>query len=288
MTIKQLPLKRPTGKTTVLTTWDGKADPLSHLHIDSQPDFDLILFDYSGTSSTHQNKSFQRESYRLTIQQISATTECKGEIFQILAQHLTANDKEPEYICLLDDDVIISVSDINRAIHIAKTKNLDVFSPALTHDSEFTHRWMLQQPHVLTRNVPWVEVMMPFYRGDLFLTAAPFFNGYVSSWGFDKYLFPMLQEVTGAKNCCIVDAVAASHFRPITSQTKTYKNGMNALQEMQAVKEMCIRYVNANHPDLISTSWYNRIFVQKNVYSRTQKHTYQVGRLIKKWLARSA
>lgn len=287
MTIQKLPNTRPQGKVVVLISWDGKSQPLFCAHIDCLPNFDLILFDYSGKSKSKEVKVIQQGAYTINAEVVSECTECKGDIFQALGKHFINEKELPEYIGVLDDDIVIAVSDINRAIHCAKVKNLDVFSPTLTHDSEFSHRWMLQQPHILVREVDWVEVMMPFYRGDLLMVAAPFFTGFSTSWGFDKFLFPMLQKLTGATRCGLIDAVAGSHFRPVTSQTKTYKNGLTASQEMAEMKKICIDFLHKNHADLTKTKWFDRLFIQKNVYTRTQKNIYRIGRPIKQWLARS-
>ena len=288
MTIPRLPSTRPSGKVTVLITWDGQSLPLACVHIDAVPDFELILFDYSGRAATGTSLTLERGAFRLAAKILSERTECKGDIFQALGRHLGGYSEIPEYVGVLDDDIVITISDLNRILHIARIKQLDVFAPALTHDSEFSHRWTLQQPHILAREVPWVEVMMPFYRGDLFLVSVPFFTGYVTSWGFDMFLFPMLQKLTGAERCGLVDAVMASHSRPVTSQNKVYNNGLTADQEMFAIKTTCIAYLKDNHPDLLNTDWFRRLFVppKESFYNRTRKRLRRLGRPIKQWLAK--
>jgi hypothetical protein len=288
MTVPRLSSTRPSGKVTVLISWDGRALPLSCVHLDAVPDFELILFDYSGRAVSGTSLTLERGAFRLAAKVLSERTECKGEIFQALGRHLGGCSEIPEYVGVLDDDIVITVADINRTLHIARIKQLDVCSPALTHDSAFSHRWTLQQPHILAREVPWIEVMMPFYRGDLLLAAVPFFSGFVSSWGFDNFLFPMMQKLTGAERCGLIDVVTASHYRPVSSQTKVYKNGMTAAQELVAVKKVCIDFIKNNHPELLNTAWFDRIFVRQDGYSRTQRYMYRLGRPIKRWLAKSA
>lgn len=273
----------------VLISWDGKSEPLSHIFIDAPPNFDLILFDYSGIHPSGQLTSLTRNNFSLTATVISKKTECKGDIFQALGDYIKHYSiSSSAYISLIDDDVLISISDINRALHIAKVSKLDVFSPVLTHDSFFSHRWMLQQPHISIRSVKWVEVMCPFYKFDIFLAATPYFKGYTSSWGFDKFLFPTIQQIFNRNNTALLDCIAATHLRPITSQEKRFNNGFTAAEEMAAVKNLCIRLIKEMKPDLINTDWFKSIFVQKNHYSYWEKHLYQLGRPIKRWLAKSA
>ena len=103
--------------------------------------------------------------------------------------------RRPRFVGLIDDDVVLSVADLNRLLHLAGCHDLHAFSASLSHDSEYTHPWSLTQPHRVLREVDWVEVMMPFYRGELFLAGAPHYDGNVSSWGIDRYLIPTLQQL---------------------------------------------------------------------------------------------
>eukprot|EP01137_Pigoraptor_chileana_P012703 Opistho-2@65353 len=172
-----------TGRPLVLVSWDGASEALAMIHLDASAQFDWLLFDFSGRQAPGP-----RELRGLTVQVLSAATECKGEIYQALAAHLAQQDLTPEFVSLIDDDILIAVSDINRSLHLGRSLGLDVFSPTLSHDSIYTHRWSLSQPSRLIREVDWIEVMMPFYRGTLFMAGSPHYRGNVSSWGIDKYL----------------------------------------------------------------------------------------------------
>lgn len=268
----------------VMISWDGKGDYLPCVLIDAAPAFNILLVDYSGQSTDNSSIKFKGLSACL----LSRITQCKGDLFQVVGDYIEKNSLSPEYIGMLDDDIVISISDINKSLHIARVKRLDIFSPTLTHDSEFSHRWMLQQPHRAVREVDWVEVMMPFYNVDIFMAARPFFVNFVTSWGFDKYLFPMIQRILNKSRCGLIDAVSASHFRPVTSQLMVYRNGLTAAQEMEKMKSICINYIECYYSDWIKTEWFEKIYIRKNTYTRTQKYIYRLGRPIKQWLERSA
>lgn len=266
----------------VLVSWDGKSQPLLCLHLDATPQFSIVLFDFSGTS-TKTELTVQG----LRCQVLSGATECKGEIYQALAAHLSTASVLPEYVSLIDDDIIIGVSDINRALHLARATGLDVFSPCLSHDSHYTHRWTLQQGHAMALPVDWVEVMMPFYRGKLFMAGASHYAGNISSWGIDKYLIPTLQKLTGMERTAILNAVVASHVRPVTSGQKTYRNGRTAAMERDALKASCIALIERERPELKHSDWYRRIFVQRHSRTAWQRLVYGLGRPIRRWLERS-
>ena len=219
----------------VLVSWNGREPPLQRLLLDVPPQFELIVFDYSGQAGV-SGSAVPGLPAHVQASLLSERTECKGDIYQALARHLLRRRSEqgeqalPAYVGLIDDDVMLSTHDIHRLLHIGRCQGLHCFSASLSHDSEYTHRWMLHVPHVQWREAPWVEVMMPFYDTRLFLAAAPHFEGYVSSWGVDKYLFPTVQKLEGLGRTGIVDAVMASHIRPITSGSGSFRNGKTAAQ----------------------------------------------------------
>ncbi len=263
----------------VLVSWDGESLPLAMIHLDAKPEFDWLLFDFSGRA-TPGPASLRGQTLAL----LSQATECKGEIYQALAAHLQASGAQPEFLALIDDDILISVSDINRALHLGRCLGLDVFSPTLSHDSVYTHRWTLSQGRAWLREVDWVEVMMPIYRLEVFRAAAPHLAGNVSSWGIDKYLIPTAQQLCGATRTALLDAVVASHRRPVTSGLKVYRNGLTAGQESATMKTRCQALIAGQKPELVDSDWYRRIFIQRKVRSRWQMLLYGLGRPLRRWL----
>ena len=275
---RSTPFERP----VVLVSWNGHGEPLKYFHLDAAAEFELLLFDYTGTQA-----GGRRVIAGVEAEVLSAVTECKGDIYQALCGWLHEQGRQPEFVGLIDDDVWLSASGVNRALHLARCEGFDVFSPTLLHDSFATHRWMLCQPHRLFREVDWVEVMMPFYRGDLFLSAREHLAGNISSWGLDKYLWPTLQQIRGQTRTVLIDAVTASHRRPISSGGKVYRHGLNAKQELAKMRELAIALLHAHRGDLIHSAWYRRVFVQRHVRSRWQQLLFGLGRPIRRWLDQS-
>ena len=259
----------------VLYSWDGASEPMACLHLNATPQFNLVLFDYSG-----RQESATVQIRGLTCTVLSRATECKGEIFQHFSAYLKSEQKVPEYVGLIDDDVITSVADINELLHIARCTKLDVFSASLSHDSNYSWRWTLHQGNSFCRPVQWVEVMMPFYRGELFLAGEPHYGNNVSSWGIDCYLIPVLQQLLSLPNAAIVDRIVACHRRPVTSGGKVYRNGMTANQERDVMKAKCIKLVEENAPKLLHSAWYRQTF--ENAHNRTvwQQIKRAIGRPI--------
>lgn len=269
-------------RALVLVSWNGRDAPLRCLLQDGIPQFDLVLFDYSGNIDTKAALPCA-----LAAMLLSERTECKGDIYQALARHLARMGRRPRFVGLIDDDVILSVNDINRLLHLGECHDLHAFSAALSHDSEYTHRWTLRQPNRVLREVDWVEVMMPIYHGDLFMAGAKHYIGRVSSWGIDKYLMPTLQQLGGMTRTVIVDAVMASHVRPITSGHATYRNGLTAAQEAESLKQVCLQLIAQQQPALRETAWFHRIFQQRHYRNRWQQLAFGLGRPLRRWLDQS-
>lgn len=279
-----------TGRPLVLVSWNGRETPLARLLLDGVPHFDLLVFDYSGQVGG-SGGPVPGLPPDLPARLLSEATQCKGDIYQALARWLTdrqaAGEPLPAQVALIDDDVVLSVQDLNRLLHLGRCHDLHCYSAALSHDSVYTHRWMLQLPQRIWRPALWVEVMMPVYDTRLFLAAAPHFAGNVSSWGIDKYLFPTVQQLTGLTRTAIVDAVMASHVRPITSGNSVYRNGLTAGEERDRMRAHCLALLQAQRPDLLQGEWFRRIFRQRHVRTRWEQLAYGIGRPIRRWLERS-
>ncbi len=239
-------------RVLVAFSWDGKSSPLQHLTRDADAQFELLLFDYSGCGLRPAGVD----------QFMSARTEGKGQVLDLIARHIAPVAGSYEYIAPIDDDIAISVSSINRIIAMARTERLDSFAPALGPASFCAHDQFLLRPGSELRRVPWVEIMMPFYRSWLFMDCAPYYAHSISSQGLDEFVVPAMQKIRGQERTAVIDAVVAEHLRPITSHRKRFSNGLFAIQERAVVRRMVLAHVSAVRPDLVGTRWYYRTFAR--------------------------
>lgn len=277
------PAPEPGGPAApvVLVSWDGRSPPLAMLELDTPPRFELVLFDYSGGNTAPQLPP----GVQATV--LRQKTECKGELYAALGALLQQRGTVPEFVGLLDDDILISVSGVHRMMHIARVQGLHAFQAALTHDSHHTHRWTLRQGHRLSRPVDWVEVMMPFYAGALFMAVQPHLQGCISSWGVDRYLVPAVQQAMGLTRNAVVEAVQAAHLRPVTSDARVFRNGLTAQQEAMQLRERGMALVRQHRPELEGTAWFKRVYLQRHSRSRWQILSNGLGRPLRRWLERS-
>jgi hypothetical protein len=149
----------------IAITWDGRESPHRLVCFDQPPAFDLLTVDYTGVAST-PTLPITNHHFR------SLKTEGKGQTFAVVVDFLERSDRSYRYVGVLDDDIVLKVSDLNYLLHVAGCFDLDSFAPSLGTDGFHSHVHTLHEENRLLHPVPWVEVMMPFYKVDLFRMAS--------------------------------------------------------------------------------------------------------------------
>jgi len=176
-------------------------------------------------------------------------TECKGDLIHAQIQVLDEYIKDYNFVAMYDDDIKIKVSDIEKIFKISEEKKLDLFAPSLSKDSYHTYDFTLNKGTGM-RKVDWVEIMMPHFSKkfiEQFKVHISNLSNYnlKTSYGYDISLFPLiLKEING--KCAIIDDIIAQHNRKITSDKKTFSNGLTALQEMSIVENYTKKYIQSN------------------------------------------
>ncbi|CAN5198421.1 hypothetical protein BH10PSE13_BH10PSE13_04570 [soil metagenome] len=232
----------------IVFTWDGGS--LDHISQDAEPEFDILLFDFTGRASPPPGIDWPM---------LSQKTECKGDVLRIVGRHLRQEARNPEYVALFDHDIRTSIRDINRLIKIAQAEQLDSFAPALTHESYFSYVRFLSCG-VALRPVRWVEVMMPFYRTELFLAGQAFYEDSITAYGIDSFVIPMFQKVLGMNNVAIVDSITVTHTQPVSSGRRVMSHGLTPYEERCIARRRCIEWLCVNRSDLIGSRWFYKTF----------------------------
>jgi hypothetical protein len=227
---------------------------------DTTPDFDLFIFDYSGQDNASKLEGLQPAYY------LSQKTECKGDILLGLYNHLIKHSvTDFKYIGLLDDDIFISFSDLNKLLFIANMEQLDVFQASLTHDSYYHHRQFIQKAGSVMIPTNWVEIMAPFYSSAVFFEAGKEFQRSISGTGIDVYLIPTVQVLLGKTKTAVVHAVSMKHCRPIRTDNRIFRNGKDNLTEIAELQSYCMDIVNRN-PTKFEPDFVRDVINRKYVY----------------------
>lgn len=235
-------------RSLIVLTWDGGS--LDHITLDADPQFDILLFDFTGKASPPD----------LDWPFLSQKSECKGDVLRIVSRYLRQDRPTPEYVALFDHDIKTSIADINLLLEIARQEKLDSFAPALSHDSYFSYPRFLHKPNNSLRKTPWVEVMMPFYRTELFLAADDFYEGSITAYGIDSFVMPMFQKILDMDNVAIIDLVTVTHMHPVSSGGRCCSNGLTPYRERTLARQRCLNWLKIHRQDLIGTPWYYATF----------------------------
>lgn len=247
------------GRHLVLISWDGQAPPAQHVDPDVQARFDLILFDYSGRA---EPPTAWQASWPGPCTWLSVRTACKGEILAVLARDRPALGAPAcdRWIGLIDDDIAIAVSQINRTLERAAELNSLCCAPALSPEEQACVPHMQSQSASSWRIVPWVELKLPFVRMDLFEAAAPFYPLSISGYGLDCFVYPYLAHVldlSGAMH--VFDDLIVRDCRPHRSGEWVFANGLTGLEEARRLHGLCLRHLVRERPDLIGDPALRRV-----------------------------
>lgn len=229
-----------TKKSLIVVTWDGITQPLKYIYHNAKPNYDLLVFDYSGKAQEAHLSELNPVYF------LSNPTECKGQIITALYNFILSNElaDKYEFIGIFDDDQFISVSDINKLLFIGNVEGLDVFQPSLTHDSFYDNRQFINKPGYNILPTDWVEVMCPFYRMEVFTTMAPYCIHNISGTGLDVYLVPTVQYLLGMNSTAVVHAVQLKHCRPVRTGARLFSNNKSSIQEIQEMKALSLQLLN--------------------------------------------
>jgi hypothetical protein len=274
--------------TLLILSWDGVKEHKIPFYFDHDADFDLLVFDYSGKSS------IQLAPHKNIQYFLSHKTESKGDLmFHVYNYIKSSIHHNHKYIGFLDDDISVSVSELNHLIQIAEIEKLDVFQPSLSHDSYFQHRQFIHKPGFQIIEQLWVEIMAPFYRYEVFHAFAPYLKDHISGYGVDVYLIPTIQNILNLNNTAVVHKIQIKHIRPIRSDSKVFSNSKTGLIESNEMKLLANKifkenkhlFDNKTFKDIISTKISSTISLNdkfkrvpvmvKNIYKELVNHSYR-------------
>jgi hypothetical protein len=215
-------------KNIVIITWNGKSTPFEFIIFDENPTFKFILFDYSGNSE-------RPSTVVADFEYISNKTEYKGEIYLFVYKYF--KEKDYTYLGIIDDDIKLSVSSINKMLLVASILDVSSFQASLDINSFYSHTHFLNKESTIIEFVPWVEVMAPFYKKILFESAASFYENNISSYGLDKYVFPLYTSTLKLNSPCVFHFAKMKHLRPVTSNLKILSSGLRPIDEEYNIRK---------------------------------------------------
>ncbi len=174
-------------------------------HPDAERNWDLCISTYDGDP-----EAIGRGAEYLAHQPEQRKFEAIFDLFHPASPLLAY-----ERVWLPDDDLLISVADINLTFHLTRTYALDLAQPALRPgpDCFAFHPVTLRQPDSVLHYAGFVEIMCPLFSARALRICLPTFRDSWSGHGLD-YLWPSLLGEPQAR-VAVIDAVTMIHTRPI-------------------------------------------------------------------------
>ena len=190
----------------------------------------VILLDYTGTG-------FEPGSNPHGWEQISVACRGKGEVLQQCIQRLDC-PQSTEYIGVVDDDVFMRSSAITTMLGMARVHNLSALQPSVPMNSVLSHEYgfLRQRASTSLHRVPFIEVLAPFLRADLFQLVMKFGEGIMSSYGLDRFAYPLCAAHLNCWRFGAIDLTPLEHVRPLRTLNKRYDNGLLSKEEELLVR----------------------------------------------------
>lgn len=207
-------------------------------------EFDIILFNYASLDPDVLLKNWEDKGF-IVKEVITKKTQCKGEIFKILAD----TELDYEYIAVWDHDIKTSTKDIHTMFELGQSHDWHWYQPSLTHDSHWSYAWTLKRSFpeywiedndCVYTHAPFVEIMAPIFSRKLWNHLIKLFKNYeyISGYGLDNHLIPeALIYFSDLVFPVVVKTASVTHTEEITSHRKRYQNFLRAADEEALCKE---------------------------------------------------
>ena len=189
--------------------------------VNSKRLFDLVVNDWTGDGRF--SAAAAQAEYRFSE---------KGHKWPGVAKLLPQLPRYRIY-AFIDEDVDVSVETLNGLFQLGDLLGLNLYQPALTPKSHFSHEFSLVNPESYVRATTFVEIMAPFLSHDALQQCLPTFTLSELGWGLE-YLW---NEILKSKGMAIVDCLPVTHIRPVQSNRWKNQRGETAEQECARMLE---------------------------------------------------
>jgi hypothetical protein len=175
--------------------------------------FDVALNSYRGTAlDSPAEYAFQERTQKLLG----------------VHRNLTRIERSYDAYAFLDDDIEVGTGDLNRLFEYGIAQRFQLWQPALTSDSYFSHKWTRQARLQGFRYRREVEMMAPFFSAAALQKCSESFGDGLSGWGIDMEAWPAL---LGKGGTAVVDGLPVRHARPVQARATRLAHGLHPRQE---------------------------------------------------------
>ena len=190
----------------------------------------MVMLDFTG-------EGFESGSNPHGFEELSAPCEGMGEAMNLVWRELEM-PPEDHYISVICDDVMLTASAVVKVLALARLHHLSAIQPsvALNHELSREYGFLRQRPCLSMHRVPFVEMMAPFMRRDLWDLVLPFNRGKGSGYGLDRFALTACGAHLNAWRFAAADCAPMTHIRRGRTIQKRYRNGLLSKEEEYLVR----------------------------------------------------
>ncbi|MEI6212022.1 MAG: hypothetical protein WCR06_10410 [bacterium] len=133
-----------------------------------------------------------------------------------------------------DDDLAATTATINQMFALFHGFRLTLAQPALTADSFYSWRILLQHPKYVLRYVDFVEIMAPIFDRQALRNCRSTFGESQSGYGLD-FVWPSLLDPQRPDALAVLDATPVTHTRPVGGELYRNHPELKPRQDMLAL-----------------------------------------------------
>jgi hypothetical protein len=146
------------------------------------------------------------EKYKNKVDRIWRRKGSKFQNFNYLYKDHYNHLMNYERFFIVDDDIIMSVDDINKLFDISKKYNLSICQPAFKPESKISHPITKVQPGNILRYTNFIEVNTPVFSKEALIKFMKYYDDILIGWGID-YLYIWANGVNEKNKYAIIDSI---------------------------------------------------------------------------------
>lgn len=188
-------------KKNIVFTSAGDNTNFDNLWLDDNREYDVWVVYYGNNEKIY-------EKYKSKVDYIEKR---KGSKFQNFYHIFKTKDlSNYERFFILDDDIIITTTDINKMFLISDEFNLKICAPSFDNDSKISWEITKQQKNFYLRYTNWVEVNTPLFNKESLYKLMDVYDEELIGWGID-YLYIWVNGLNENKSFAIIDNISCTN-----------------------------------------------------------------------------
>lgn len=183
----------------------------------TSPNWDLLVSYYGTDPIKYHKEGFER------VDLLGGKLESTYELWHTRPDLF----RNREYVWLVDDDIEMSSTSIDKLFDLMREEKLNLAQPALDLEGFVNHRITAVHEGFKLRYTNMVETMVPCWSLEMLRKTIPYFKDIRYGWGLDH----LWQRNAGPKKTAVLDCISAKHCRP-QGTGEVYDHDSDPLVEM--------------------------------------------------------